>query len=263
MEPYAEVVVGTDGGPEATQAVRVAAHLAVALEVPLTVVSAWIESGPDAYVTASEVTAGAEEVARAAGASDVSRQEPGSTGTPADALIALAEAKPESLLVVGDRGLDSAGERFGGNTAHQLAHHSPVDLLVVVADRQPTIKRIATTTDGSTTATRGVYRGVALAQALGVVPHILTVAKTPEEGQRALTVVMDDLTRRGIEVGTKVILASGRAQIAAALVDAGDDYDLLVIGNRGMSGPSRLLGAVSNRITHGVATHLLLVRTVL
>jgi hypothetical protein len=36
---------------------------------------------------------------------------------------------------------------------------------------------------------------------------------------------------------------------------------LLVLGNKGMSGPSRLLGSVANRVTHHVPTDLLLVNT--
>jgi nucleotide-binding universal stress UspA family protein len=43
--------------------------------------------------------------------------------------------------------------------------------------------------------------------------------------------------------------------------DAASDLDLLVLGNKGMSGPSRLLGSVANRITHRVPTDLLLVNT--
>jgi nucleotide-binding universal stress UspA family protein len=267
VDTYAEIIVGTDGGPDATCAVRVAGSLAGQLGLPLRIVNAWTDSGPDAYLAASEVTERAEAVAREAGAGDVSRLEPGATGTPADALLDLvaasAEDDTEVLLVVGDRGLDSGGERFGGSTARQLTHHSPVDVLVVLADRAPGLRSIATTTDGSLTATRGVYRGVALAQALGIVPDILTVARTEGEGAAALSVVSDDLTLRGIAFTTRTLIASGRADVARALVEAADGYDLLVIGNRGMSGPSRLLGSVSGRVSHAVGTNLLVVRTVI
>jgi nucleotide-binding universal stress UspA family protein len=50
--------------------------------------------------------------------------------------------------------------------------------------------------------------------------------------------------------------------VARTIVEVGDDYDLLVIGNRGMSGPSRLMGSVSNRIAHNLSTNLLLALTV-
>lgn len=262
MDVYPDIFVGTDGSPAAEQAVLVAAGLARSLDVPLSVVSAWTESGPDAYLRAASLTTGAEAVAREHGVGEVRRLEPGEPGAPADSLIDLTQASGQSLLVIGDRGLDSAGERFGGNTAHQLTHHSPVDLLLAVAGRSPALRRIATTTDGSPTAGRAVYRGVALAQALGVVPHILTVAKSQAEGDAALEIVTDDLDRRGIEVSRQVLVAPGIGQVTHTLVEASADYDLLVIGNRGMSGPSRLLGSVSNRVTHDLSTNLLLVRTV-
>ena len=44
-------------------------------------------------------------------------------------------------------------------------------------------------------------------------------------------------------------------------MEAAREGELLVIGNKGMSGPSRLLGSVSNRVTHDLPTDLLLVNT--
>jgi nucleotide-binding universal stress UspA family protein len=261
VDAYPEIVVGTDGSDAGTQAVRLAAGVAGALAAPLSVVSAWTGSGPDAYLGASTVTEAAETVARSLGVAEVRRMEPGASGAPADALIDIVRERLECLLVVGDRGVDSDGERFGGNTAHQLAHHSPVDLLLAVAGRAAELRRIATTTDGSSTANRGVYKGVALARALGVVPDIVTVARTDEEGAAALDSVVDDLTRRGIEFRSRVVHA-GLGQVARTIVEVGDEYDLLVIGNRGLSGPSRLMGSVSNRIAHNLSTNLLIALTV-
>jgi nucleotide-binding universal stress UspA family protein len=259
---YAEIVVGTDGSDSATHAVRVAAQLAKGFGAPLFVVNAWTESGSEAYLAASGVTTAAAEIAEKAGVRDVRRLEPAAVGTPADALIAVAEDHPDSLLVVGGRGLDNAIERFGGNVAHQLTHHSPVDLLVARPDGPEAITSIAIATDGSATATRAVYQGVALAQAIDVVPRLLTVGKEHDEGAQVLAAIVDDLAKRGARVGTEVLIASGTRQVSSVLVEASADYDLLVIGNRGMSGPSRLLGSVSNRVTHEFATSLLLVRTV-
>lgn len=262
MDVYSEVIAGTDGSEAADQAVRTAASIAAALDVELAIVSAWTESGPDAYLAASTLTQTAEVVAREAGATQVRRLEPASSGAAVDQLMTLVEASAESLLVVGDRGVSARGDRFGGNTAHQLTHHSPVDVLIAVAGRSPELRRIATTTDGSTTATRGVYKGIALARALGVVPDVLTVARSEDEGRAAVASVAEDLERRGIEHGVQVFAASGVAETARTLIEAAGDYDLLVIGNRGMSGPARLLGSVSNRISHELTTNLLVVRTV-
>ena len=42
---------------------------------------------------------------------------------------------------------------------------------------------------------------------------------------------------------------------------AAADYDLLVIGNRGMAGFARVLGSTANTITHRATSNLLLVNT--
>ena len=261
MSEYAEIVVGTDGSTGATHAVRVAASLAKGFDVPLLIVCAWTESGGEAYLAASHITEQAAEIANAVGVAQILRLEPGAVGTPADALISVGEEHSDALLVVGGRGLDNAIERFGGNVAHQLTHHSPVDLLVTRSDGADEIGTVAITTDGSASATRAVYRGVAVAQACGARAKLLTVAKDEDEGQLVLAAILDDLEHRGITLDSEVIVAKGH--VAMEIVGASASYDLLVIGNRGMSGPSRLLGSVSNRVTHEFASSLLLVRTVL
>ena len=42
---------------------------------------------------------------------------------------------------------------------------------------------------------------------------------------------------------------------------AAADYDLVVIGNRGMAGFARVLGSTANTITHRATSNLLLVNT--
>jgi nucleotide-binding universal stress UspA family protein len=82
-------------------------------------------------------------------------------------------------------------------------------------------------------------------------------ARTEDRGREVLERAVDrdpdvaDLPRRVVVDGDPV----------RALGTAAADHDLLVIGNKGMSGPSRLLGSVSNRLTHEVPTDLLLVNT--
>jgi len=258
---YAEIVVGTDGSTGATHAVRVAAGLAKGFDVPLLIVCAWTESGGEAYLAASQTTEVAAAIARDVGVTEILRLEPGAVGTPADALIAVAEQYSDAVLVVGGCGLDNAMDRFGGNVAHQLTHHSPVDLLVTHSDGVADLATIAISTDGSASATRAVYRGIAVAEAVGARAKLLTVAKDEEAGGLVLAAIVDDLAHRGVTTDSEVIVAKGH--IAKELVEASANYDLLVIGNRGMSGPSRLLGSVANRVTHQSATSLLLVRTIL
>ncbi|MDX1657594.1 MAG: universal stress protein [Nitriliruptorales bacterium] len=277
MSSYRHVIVGTDGSGGATCAVHAAVTVAGALSAPLHIATAWYRDQPDEPVPsersqmpggspaghestwATETTSEAAAVARQAGLEDVRQAQP--IGGAADALIQVGEDHPESLLVVGTRGLDSRSERLVGNVPHQLTHHSTRDLLLVSTTRDcedgRSWDRVALATDGSETAAVACEHGHALAQTLGATPVFLIVAKDEDRGQQ----VAERASRAydgAAELDHEVVISGS---VSDALVDAAGDYDLLVIGNKGMSGPSRLLGSVANRVTHRVPTDLLLVNT--
>lgn len=270
---HTEVLVGSDGSRTAAHAVGSAAHLAGALDVPLTVATAWrrqIDDGPAPSeeatypgaggatgaeaMWATETVADAAAVARASGASDVRTLTP--QGSPAEALLELADTRPGSLLVVGTRGIDQRAERWVGNVPHQLTHHVSRDLLLVRSDEEPSgWPRVALATDGSATAGLAVEHGLAVARALQASVTLLTVARDEERGRAVVERVAEGLDG---PVETQVVVSD---DVRRDLVAAARDHDLLVIGNKGMSGPSRLLGSIANRVTHEVPTDLLLVNT--
>lgn len=272
--PYTDIVVGTDGSPGADCAVAAASAVAVALDRPLTVATVWSRRRPDApppsraarYPAsvagmeagwASDTVSAAGAVARDAGVEEVRPQTP--EGRPAEALIELGRSLEEGLLVVGTRGLDSAAERLVGNIPHQLTHHATTDVLLVAREQCPapvSWSSTALATDGSPTATTACTHGLALARALDATPTLLTVARSGRDGRRMLAGAAEQLDAP--DCRRRVVTAR---RVAPALTEAAAEYDLLVIGNRGMSGPSRLLGSVSNRVTHHVPTDTLLVNT--
>jgi nucleotide-binding universal stress UspA family protein len=111
-------------------------------------------------------------------------------------------------------------------------------------------------TDGSATAARAVDRAVDVARATGAGLTLLTA------GRSARAVVEREASRiagSGVEVTTRV----SEVDAATALVDAAQEggYDLLVVGNKGMVGPRRLLGSVPNKVSHHLPCTLLIVRT--
>ncbi|MBW3619575.1 MAG: universal stress protein [Actinobacteria bacterium] len=274
--PYREIIVGTDGSPTACSAVRAAASLAGMLDLPLSVVTAWYRERDDAPPTseeakypggnasaheahwASKTTSEAAGIARRLGVEDVSQHTP--TGNPAEALLELADDRPGALVVVGTVGLAARAERFVGNVPHQLTHHASRDLLLVrpVDDEGPrTWSRVALATDGSSTAAVACEHGYHLAKAIGAAPILFTVAKSEPQGDDVLARAAGQFDDDG-DLGQEMALGD---DVSAAITEVAPRYDLLVIGNKGMSGPSRLLGSVSNRITHEVPTDLLLVNT--
>ena len=120
-------------------------------------------------------------------------------------------------------------------------------------------KKILVGTDGSSTASEAVARAVEVAKVTGARLTILTAGRPPTAQlvvDRAAAAYAD----AGVEIDTMV---DGR-DAATALVDAADagDYDLLVVGNKGMTGASRFfLGSVPNKVSHHVHRSILIVRT--
>jgi nucleotide-binding universal stress UspA family protein len=274
--PYRDIIVGTDGSTTATAAVRAAAVLARACNARLVVATAWYrhlheapsraeqamaygDANPTAHEAtwASETVSDAAGIARSHGVGDVTTATP--TGNAADVLCRLGDEYPDSLIVVGTVGLGSAAERLVGNVPHQLTHHSNRDLFLISRPQtgEPAWTSVALATDGSPTAGIAVSHGHAVARCLGAAASLLTVARNEEHG----AAILDDVaaTLGAPDVGRQVVVGSN--DIAGLLGQAARDYDLLVIGNKGMSGPSRLLGSVSNRVTHRVPTDILLANT--
>jgi len=120
-------------------------------------------------------------------------------------------------------------------------------------------KHILVGTDGSTTAAKAVDRAVELAQASGASITILTAGV----GEQAKKIVDREAARHadaGVNIDTRV----DERDASTALVEIAEDgdYDLLVVGNKGMTGASRFfLGSVPNKVSHHVQRSLLIVRT--
>jgi nucleotide-binding universal stress UspA family protein len=120
-------------------------------------------------------------------------------------------------------------------------------------------KHILVGTDGSATAAVAVERAVEVAAATGARLTILSVDRE-ERGRKIVDEVAGRHADSGVDIETKVI--SGDP--ASVLVDETEQgsYDLLVVGNKGMTGASRFfLGSVPNKVSHHAPTALLIVRT--
>jgi nucleotide-binding universal stress UspA family protein len=120
-------------------------------------------------------------------------------------------------------------------------------------------ERILVGTDGSSTADRAVERAVDVAKATGARLTILS-AGSPTKANRAVTDAAARYAGRSVEIDT--VVRDGDA--ASVLIDESEKgYDLLVVGNKGMTGASRFfLGSVPNKISHHSPCALLIVHTV-
>jgi nucleotide-binding universal stress UspA family protein len=121
-------------------------------------------------------------------------------------------------------------------------------------------QKILVGTDGSKTAAKAVDRAIEVATASGATLTILTAA-APQKGTKIVEAEAARHTDSGVAIDTMVI----DDEPVAGLIEVarGGGYDLLVIGNRGMTGVTRFLrlGSVPNKVTHHLPCSLLIVKT--
>ena len=121
-------------------------------------------------------------------------------------------------------------------------------------------QRILVGTDGSDTAAKAVARAVDLAATTGATLTIMTAGRG-EKGQAVVDAAAADHADSGVEIDTLVV----DAEPVSALIDAAkaEGYDLVVVGNKGMTGPTRFfrVGAVPNKLSHHLPSSMLIVRT--
>lgn len=273
MDLPTHIFVGSDGSTTANRAVEIASAVALAVDAPLTVVTAWRRHTDDPRSKeeaagstewygeaqwAHQIVADAAAVARKAGVPDVRTFTP--VGAPGQALENLAAQDPGALIVVGTVGLDSGAERLLGNIPHHLTHNAPGDLLLIrsAADASHDWSTIVLTTDGSDTSVKGARVGLALARTLDATPILVSAGRDEAALERTLQEVAD---RIDDGKGPLELEAAVGDDPSDAIIDAAAGRGLLVLGNRRMHGMGRLLGSVPNDLTHKLPTDILLVNT--
>ncbi len=279
MSVYSQVVVGTDGSVTAQRAVRRAATIAAGLDAPLLVATAYTRARPEdlgprsqrAHEPGIEASfgfgyIGAQETAQE-GAFVATRAFPSlrvdtitPQGDPADTLLELADDKADSLLVVGGQGLGASGIFLLGNVPNKVAHHAVSDTLIVrtTTDRpEGAPHSVLIGSDGSPTATIALDQGLAVAKALQADVTIVAVGR-----KDWATDVLAEGAARASAAGVTATTEHHEGDPAAVLVERAAAHDMLVLGNRGMTGVRRfLLGSVPNKVSHHVVTDLLIVKT--
>jgi nucleotide-binding universal stress UspA family protein len=120
--------------------------------------------------------------------------------------------------------------------------------------------RILVGTDGSKTAERAVDRAIEVAKAANATLTVLC-AGPAERAEAVVAATLARLQGSGVEVDGKA--AEGEPASALVATASAGGYDLLVTGNRGMTGITRFLrlGSVPNRVTHHLPCNLLIVKT--
>jgi nucleotide-binding universal stress UspA family protein len=146
------------------------------------------------------------------------------------------------------------------------------------------IRSIVVGTDGSDTATKAVKEAADLAAAVGAAVNIVSAfvpvsnQRLREEAREApgdvqwqvtpredVDSMLEDAEKAVTEAGVKDVKKHAReGDPADAILDVAEEEgaDLIVVGNKGMSGAKRfLLGSVPNKVSHHAPCSVLIVRT--
>ena len=138
-------------------------------------------------------------------------------------------------------------------------------------------------TDGSNTASEAVRQATELAQRLGAKVHLVSAYEPVSEGRmrEERDHVPDDLqwmvnpredVSHTLEAAAEALQALGlevetharEGDPADAILDVAEEQkaDLIVVGNKGMTGAKRfLLGSVPNKISHHAPCSVMIIRT--
>ena len=145
------------------------------------------------------------------------------------------------------------------------------------------IGSIVVGTDGSETATEAVRQATELARALDASVHLVSAYEPIGEGRlrEERQQVPDDMQwmvnpredvnatlrqagERIAEAGVNVETYAREGDPADAILDVAEEQkaDLIVVGNKGMTGAKRfLLGSVPNKVSHHAPCSVMIIRT--
>jgi nucleotide-binding universal stress UspA family protein/nitrite reductase/ring-hydroxylating ferredoxin subunit len=249
-------MVGADGSSTSPVAEQRAARLANQLGAELTFIHV-SEDEETAKAAGTEVLEAAAERARLLG---VEARTEHRHGEVAPSIMTAAADLRADLLVIGDRGMGSATRFSLGAIPTQVAHHSPIDILVVRSSdprvELQTYQKILLATDGSLTAHQATRHGHALAQALGAEAALVYV------GDELIgdIVLRDTAARLGDDDLHRIV---ARGNPAAQISRFAEDHDLVVVGNKGMTSSRRYLRrVVPQRVAHESPSDVLIAKTV-
>ena len=121
-------------------------------------------------------------------------------------------------------------------------------------------ERILVGTDGSKTAAKAVERAVQVAATADATLTIFTAGRA-DKAEAVVSAEAAKYADSGIAIDTKVVDADPVSALIEEATAGG--FDLLVMGNKGMTGVTRFfrLGSVPNKVTHHLPCSLLIVKT--
>jgi nucleotide-binding universal stress UspA family protein len=248
----APLVIAYDGSDGAAKAIAAAGRLIAPR--PALVVTAIEESGPtdnEAERVAAEgaqlaLTAGLQAQPLAAAKVD----------KPAWTIIAAAEDFGAAAIVAGTRGRSGMGAALLGSVSTGLTHFSPVPVLVVPPQNPPDQTGPALICyDGSDNAERAIRKAAPLmASREALVLHIATPEYLDDVAAPPSHEIADAGTALATESGLDARAlhepCDGPIWSCVLAAAAAHEASVIVVGTRGRTGLSAVLGSVSQGVLH-------------
>jgi CDGSH-type Zn-finger protein/nitrite reductase/ring-hydroxylating ferredoxin subunit len=250
LPAYRSIILGVHDATT-PETYRVAAMMSAAAGSDTLLVHGCVNGG-----VADEVLIEARKQAEQAGIAQDRLRATRREGHPAAALHEAAREENAGLIIVG-RG----GDRLA-RLPRRVSHRSPCDVVVVArrgGDHPARYRRILIATDGSKTADRAARRGYDLARALETKVDLVFVGH-PATGDLILA---DTIAVAAGAVPTETRILHGKAALRILEEAEKTDADLIVVGNKGMTGLGMMAGtSVPGEVLRGARCDVLLCRTV-
>jgi nucleotide-binding universal stress UspA family protein len=184
---------------------------------------------------------------------------------PADSILNLSKERSFDLIIMGNRAETNA-ERFElGSTSEKIALYSKTPVLIT--KKKTRFAKILVAIDGSKQSNKALGYVSVLARKFNSKVTLLHVAETklanlePEEVRRiSENILWDSATEmKGVNIDKR--LEYGKPAETIITLARQENYDLIVLGSRGLSSVKRyLLGSVSEDVTWHARRSVLIVR---
>ncbi len=260
---YRTIVVGTDGSETATRALDKATRLAKHVEGQLVIVCATSNIGLHDYA-AEKILAEASARVEGAGVKAVPQFR---EGAPEKVIVDLASEHEADLIVIGNVGMGKARRFRLGPIPERIATGAPCDVLIVFTTEEEEApaedgiyKRILVGTDGSPTAAEAARKAFDLGMMFRIGVTVVYVAGDEIVGAIVLEQTLKTKPR-ALGVQSRIVIGEPADEICK-VAEAEEELDLIVVGNRGMTGARRMLGSVPTQVMHRAPTDVLIAKTV-
>ena len=279
--PFARILLATDGSPNSEQAAAVAAQIAKSYDSEVTVLSAIPSiSGRPAPLEgeyysrlinkADDNVDRAAAIFKEAGVSVSEKEIPQNHASIVETIVDYASQQKTGLIVLGTRGLGGFRRAALGSVSSGVAEHAPCATLVVrprgkKEDKGLAIKRILVAIDGSQNAQRALEAAVDVAKhlkaelriahvvyvptlfwSMGVPGSAVPTDKIEEDAEK----VARELLAKAVRLANDSGVSNVKDELVTDLVSPyqgivqlaeHDDADLIVVGTRGLGGFRKLL----------------------